>query len=149
MRLIRSASAGLAGSTVNTMLSTDSKIGTFNATANGKSSNVVFFVMPSGSDSRLKGLPKSMTDGFNPGSPVAGQFVLSYYGDAVDKGQISSNIDYAFNLGGAGFTGSDGTIINSGDSGYYSDWVVLGSEQAANQSAIKYYVTSQSGSSPV
>ena len=147
MRLIRSASVGIGGSTVGTMLSTDSKIGTFNAVANGKSSNVVFFLMPSGSDPRLGGVPQAMVNGF--GSPVAGQFVMSYFGDNVDKGEVNSNIDYAFNLGGAGFTGSDGTIINSGDAGYYSDWVVLGTEFGAVQSSIKFYVTSQSGSSPV
>ena len=147
MRLIRSASVGIGGSTVNTMLTDDSKIGTFNATANGKSSNVVFFLMPSGSDPRLGGVPQAMVNGF--GSPVAGQFVMSYFGDAVDKGEVNSNIDYAFNLGGAGFTGSDGTIINSGDAGYYSNWVVLGTEFGATQSSIKFYVTSQSGSSPV
>jgi hypothetical protein len=147
MRLIRSASVGIGGSTVGTMLSTDSKIGTFNAVANGKSSNVVFFLMPSGSDPRLGGVPQAMVNGF--GSPVAGQFVMSYFGDNVDKGEVNSNIDYAFNLGGAGFTGSNGTIINSGDAGYYSDWVVLGTEFGAVQSSIKFYVTSQSGSSPV
>ena len=147
MRLIRSASVGINGSTVNTMLTDDSKIGTFNAVANGKSSNVVFFVMPSGSDPRLGGVPQAMVNGF--GSPVAGQFVMSYFGDAVDKGEVNSNIDYAFNLGGVGFTGSNGTIINSGDAGYYSDWVVLGTEFGAVQSSIKFYVTSQSGSSPV
>ena len=147
MRLIRSASVGIGGSTVNTMLTDDSKIGTFNAVANGKSSNVVFFVMPSGSDPRLGGVPQAMVNGF--GSPVAGQFVMSYFGDAVDKGEVNSNIDYAFNLGGVGFTGSNGTIINSGDAGYYSDWVVLGTEFGAVQSSIKFYVTSQSGSSPV
>ena len=147
MRLIRSASVGINGSTVNTMLTDDSKIGTFNATANGKASNVVFFLMPSGSDPRLGGVPQAMVNGF--GSPVAGQFVMSYFGDAVDKGEVNSNIDYAFNLGGVGFTGSNGTIINSGDAGYYSDWVVLGTEFGAVQSSIKFYVTSQSGSSPV
>jgi hypothetical protein len=147
MRLIRSASVGIGGSTVNTMLTDDSKIGTFNATANGKASNVVFFLMPSGSDPRLGGVPQAMVNGF--GSPVAGQFVMSYFGDAVDKGEVNSNIDYAFNLGGVGFTGSNGTIINSGDAGYYSDWVVLGTEFGAVQSSIKFYVTSQSGSSPV
>ena len=151
MRMVVSKSAGLSGNSLNGLLSADS----FNAVANGKAGNAVFILYPSSSDARLTGVPSSVTDAFDPASPVVGQYVMSYYVDDIDKGEIGSKISssipsYVLDLDGAGFTSSNGTIVNDGDAGYYRYWSVLTpTANPFSQTAIKLYLTPQSGSSPV
>lgn len=152
MRMVVSESAGVSGNSLNGIVSNN----VFNAVANGKTGNAIFILYPSGSDPRLGGVPSSIAESYDPGSPVAGQYVVEYENpsSADDKGitgaVISSSIpSYVLDLDGAGFTASNGTIINNGDAGYYRYWSVLTpTSNPWSQSTIKFYVTPQSGSSP-
>ena len=74
MRMVVSASAGLSGTTLNNIVSNN----VFNAVANGKTGNAVFILYPSSSDARLTGIPSSIAESYNPGSPVVGQYVVEY-----------------------------------------------------------------------
>ncbi len=138
MRLIGSASAGLAGSSLNTIVS--STIGTVNPAENEAGNHLIYLVYPSGSDPRLSGSPTSMGDAF--GGSTLGEYLLYYFTNAADKGIIGSQLN-SFDLS-TGYTASDGTIKTD-----YNRWTVLGCNNSKfSSTSTKFYVVPTSGSAP-
>ena len=138
MRLIGSASAGLAGSSLNTIVS--STIGTVNPAENEAGNHLIYLVYPSGSDPRLGGTPTSMGDAF--GDSTFGKYLLYYFTNAADKGIIGSQLN-SFDLS-TGYTASDGTIKTD-----YNRWTVLGCNNSKfSSTSTKFYVVPTSGSAP-
>ena len=138
MRLIGSASAGLVGSSLNTIVS--STIGTVNPTENEAGNHLIYLVYPSGSDPRLSGSPTSMGDAF--GGSTLGEYLLYYFTNSVDKGIIGSQLN-SFDLS-TGYTASDGTIKTD-----YNRWTILGCNNSKfSSSSTKFYVVTTSGSAP-
>ena len=138
MRLIGSASAGLAGSNLNTLVS--STIGAVNPTENEAGNHLIYIVYPSGSDSRLSGTPTSMTDAF--GGSTVGEYVMYYFNNSIDKGIVGSQLD-SFDLS-TGYTASNGTIQTD-----YSRWTVLGCNNSKfSATSTTFYVVPSSGSAP-
>jgi hypothetical protein len=139
MTLIGSASAGLVGSNLNTLLS--STIGLVNPTENEAGNHLIYVVYPSGSDPRLSGVPTSVTDAF--GGSTVGEYVFYYFTDAIDKGIVGSQLDN-FNLI-TGYTASNGTVKTD-----FNKWTVLGCNNSKfSSTATKFYVVPSSGSDPV
>ena len=138
MRLIGSASAGLAGSSLNTIVS--STIGTVNPAENEAGNHLIYLVYPSGSDPRLGGTPTSMGDAF--GDSTFGKYLLYYFTNAADKGIIGSQLN-SFDLS-TGYTASNGTIKTD-----YNRWTVLGCNNSKfSSTSTKFYVVPTSGSAP-
>ena len=138
MRLIGSASAGLAGSNLNTLVS--STIGAVNPTENEAGNHLIYIVYPSGSDSRLSGTPISMTDGF--GGSTVGEYVMYYFNNSVDKGVVGSQLN-SFDIS-TGYTASNGSIQTD-----YNRWTVLGCNNSKfSATATRFYVVPSSGSAP-
>ena len=138
MRLIGSASAGLVGSDLNTILS--STIGFVNPTENEAGNHLIYVVYPSGSDPRLSGSPTSMIDAF--GGSTVGEYVFYYFTNSEDKSIAASKL-ISFDIS-TGYTASNGTIQSD-----YTRWTVLGSTNLKwSSSNTKYYVIPSSGSAP-
>lgn len=136
MTLIGSASSGLDNNNLAHIVS--ASIGSVNPSENEAGNHLIYIVYPSSSD--LPGRPSSMTDSF--GGSTAGEYVLYYFTDAVDKGIVGSQLDN-FTIS-TGYTSSDGTISTD-----YTDWTVLGCNNSKfSSTSTTFYVVSSSGSAP-
>ena len=140
MRLIGSASAGLVGSDLNTIVS--STIGVVNPAENEAGNHLIYIVYPSGSDPRLAGVPTTMTDAF--GGSTVGEYVMYYFNNSIDKGIVGSQLNSFTLQTGVGYTASNGTVEDD-----YSNWTVLGCNNSKfSATATRFYVVPSSGSAP-
>ena len=138
MTLVGSASAGLAGSDLNTLVS--STIGSVNPSENEAGNHLIYIVYPSASDARLQGIPNSMTDSF--GGSTLGEYVMYYFTNASDKGIVGSQLN-SFDVS-TGYTASNGDIKSQ-----YSRWTVLGCNNSKfSSTSTTFYVVPSSGSAP-
>ena len=138
MRLIGSASAGLVGSDLNTIVS--STIGVVNPAENEAGNHLIYIVYPSGSDPRLAAVPTTMTDAF--GGSTVGEYVMYYFNNSVDKGIVGSQLN-SFDIS-TGYTASNGSIQTD-----YNRWTVLGCNNSKfSATATRFYVVPSSGSAP-